>query len=74
MSGDDTDRDRLIRIETKLDTFILSSKEQEGRRIIVETDHEARIRGLEKRLWQVLGAAVVIGAIGQIVVKKVFGL
>lgn len=44
--------ERLARIETKIDT-LLSSK----------SDHETRIRGLEKRSWLIAGAAVIVSAV-----------
>ena len=43
---------RLVRIET------LGENATES-----HLDHEARIRGLEKRMWTVGGAAAVVGAV-----------
>lgn len=49
--------ERLVRIETKLDTF-----NERG------TDHEARIRRLERNMWFAMGAAATGGGvIGQLV-------
>lgn len=44
--------ERLVRIETKLDTYNTSSQ-----------DHEVRIRRLERALWIAVGAAGVGGGI-----------
>ena len=44
--------DRLARIETKTDAAVEAHR-----------DHEERIRGLEKRMWTVGGAAAVVGAV-----------
>ena len=46
---DAEDRERLVRIETKLDAALT-----------VQTDHEARIRSGEKRQWLHTGALVVL--------------
>jgi hypothetical protein len=42
---------RLIRIETKLDLTIGSTDK-------LNTDHEGRLRGLERRFWIAIGFAV----------------
>jgi len=42
--------ERLIRMETKLDIVIERNKELGG-------DHEARLRGLERRFWIAIGFA-----------------
>lgn len=48
--------ERLIRIETKIDGFLQ-----------IHTDHETRIRTLEKLLWRASGLAMAMGgAIGTI--------
>ncbi len=43
------DRERLVRIETKLDTALTSI-----------ADHETRIRSNEKRQWIIAGALLVL--------------
>lgn len=49
--------ERLVRIETKLDTFNERS-----------TDHESRIRRLERTMWIAVGAAGAGGGIlGQLI-------
>jgi hypothetical protein len=57
--SEDTPNERLVRIETKLD-MVLSS----------DSDKEARIRALEKRLAYVLGACAVVSAVVPIIVRK----
>ena len=44
--------ERLARIEEKTDSAAAANK-----------DHEERIRGLERRMWTVGGAAAVVGAV-----------
>lgn len=44
--------ERLARIETKSDAAVEAHR-----------DHEDRIRGLERRMWTVGGAAAVVGAV-----------
>jgi hypothetical protein len=44
--------DRLARIETKLDGFVTNT-----------TDHEKRIRSVERKQWFVSGGATVFGAL-----------
>lgn len=46
------DRERLVRVETKLDTIITSGG-----------DHEKRIRSLERGWWKQMGAMGVITVI-----------
>lgn len=46
--------ERLVRIETKLDGLVDTTKER-------GTDHEARLRSLEKLKWVILGGATVAG-------------
>ena len=48
MSGDETIGEKLVRIETKLDAAL-------GK----QTDHEARLRCVEKRIWLVSGGVVI---------------
>lgn len=53
--------ERLVRIETKLDAWLLRSD-----------DHESRLRKLERALWIGMGAtAVVGGALGGGVAKLI---
>lgn len=53
--------ERLVRIETKLDTFNTSS-----------ADHETRIRRLERAMWLAVGAAGVGGGlVGQLLAPLV---
>ena len=55
MSGgamDTNERDMLIRMETKLDVVLAG-----------HTDHESRLRRLERVQWKMSGAASVIGGL-----------
>lgn len=53
--------ERLVRIETKLDTFNEIHGAHEGRSNEIHSDHESRIRKLERSVWLMAGAATVIG-------------
>ena len=46
----------LTRLETKLDNFINTS-----------TDHESRIRGLEKRVWSIPTGAFLVNLVGVVI-------
>lgn len=46
----------LTRLETKLDNFINTS-----------TDHESRIRNLEKRVWSIPTGAFLVNLVGVII-------
>lgn len=59
----DTDQERLVRIETKLD-MLLSA----------EADKETRIRTLERRDAYVLGACVVLSFVAQWIGRELFKL
>lgn len=61
-------RDRLTRIETKLDWNASTMLAMDGR----ITDHESRLRMLERRMWTTAGAAAVFGAIGGTIAGFVF--
>ena len=54
----DTTEERLTRIETKLDMFISTQR-----------DHESRIRVLEKWMWRVSGATVILSTIASTIIS-----
>jgi hypothetical protein len=56
---DTEDRDRLVRIETKVDMIIELGK-----------DHEDRIRVVEKRSWWMGGAAALLAFIAPEFIKR----
>jgi hypothetical protein len=53
--------ERLVRIETKLDMFIAGHQENSTTQAAQHTDHEARIRRLERALWIATGAGLLGG-------------
>ncbi len=77
---DDSIRDLLIEIKTKVDILLTSHTDHETRLRSVEqrpaqdpallADHETRIRALEKARWVLVGAATVAGGVA----GKVVGL
>jgi len=58
----ESDRDRLVRIETKLDAYLP-----------VQQDHELRIRALEKARWIIAGVAAAGGGAAGGVISSLFG-
>jgi hypothetical protein len=54
--------ERLVRIETKLDMLVESTKERADASTKRDDDHEARLRLLESFKWRAVGAAAVISA------------
>ncbi len=68
--------ERLIRVETKLDTVIESKTTDHAELVKDIADHEARLRLLEKMWWRTAGVASGIGAlvgVGAGVVTKLVG-
>lgn len=68
--------ERLVRIETKLDMLVESTKEQAVASTKRDDDHETRLRALESFKWRAVGAAAVVAApVGAIigVVARGFG-
>lgn len=72
-------RDLLIEIKTRLDLLVGQHSDHEARLRVIEaapdtsqtlTDHEVRLRGLERRAWVALGAAAAAGGLA----GKVVGL
>lgn len=71
--SDDTLRDLLVEIKTKLDILLVRHDDHETRLRAVEQrpapdhekhlDHETRIRGLERARWIAQGAAALTGTI-----------
>ena len=55
--------ERLVRIETKLDSFLATHAENASRQTAQHDDHETRIRKLERALWTV-GTATAAGGGG----------
>lgn len=63
--------ERLIRIDTKLDTVISQQSDHEGRIRALESDnvhgghqdHETRIRRLERTVWLIAGASAAGGGV-----------
>lgn len=60
MTAPDTVGERLARIETKLDAWLTQQSNTEIRVQANHTDHEARIRRLERAVW----AAASVSAVG----------
>lgn len=77
---DETIRDLLIEIRTKVDMLVTQGSDHETRLRLVEArpspdpareaDHEARLRALERVRWVAIGAAVAAGGVA----GKVVGL
>jgi hypothetical protein len=55
--------ERLVRVETKLDT-VIESKTTDHADVVKElTDHESRLRILERAWWKTAGFAAAISAV-----------
>ena len=65
-TSDLTSRDRLTRVETKLDTLLLRLDPQHN-------DHELRIRALEQKVWVASGFAAAGGSGLTAILLQVFG-
>lgn len=66
--------ERLARIETKLDAVLAQQTNHEVRVQANHTDHETRLRLLERKVWTAAGfAAGGGGAVGAIVMKVIGG-
>lgn len=63
MNIEPTQQERLIRIEVKLDQALL-----------IDNDHEARIRRLERALWTASGFAAAGGGIVGALISRVLGV
>ncbi|MFC5996965.1 hypothetical protein ACFQE5_22395 [Pseudonocardia hispaniensis] len=63
----DDDHDRLVRVETKLDTLL-------QRLDPMLQDHESRIRKLEQKVWVACGAAIAGGGAAGTVASFLIGL
>lgn len=59
-----TDRELLIRMDGRLGTAIATLSQSNSGLSAGQRDHETRIRGLEKKVWLVAGAAAVLGGLG----------
>lgn len=59
----DNDHDRLVRIETKLDTLLLDYKERIALAIKRDENTERRLSGLEKSIGVIIGISGVIGGL-----------
>lgn len=66
---DDTIRDLLIEIRTKVDMLVSQGSDHETRLRLIEarptvnSDHETRLRALERGWWLLLGAAAAAGGV-----------
>lgn len=66
---DETIRDLLIEIRTKVDMLVMQGNDHETRLRLVEArpsinpDHEARLRALERSKFVLFGAAAAVGGI-----------
>lgn len=70
--------ERMTRVETKLDAVLDSKRSEHDDMRHVLSDHETRLRALEKVWWKTTGLAAgisaVITTVGAILVKLVFGV
>jgi len=55
--------ERLIRVETKLDTVIESKTSDHAELVKDIADHESRLRLLERMWWKTAGVASAVGAL-----------
>lgn len=63
--------ERLVRVETKLDSTLGTLKGETAKRL---DNHEERIRKVERVLWVVTGAAAAVGsAVGSVLVRVIGG-
>ena len=83
---EDTIRDLLIEIKTKVDIMVTQHSDHETRLRVVEqrppgdpavrattVDHEDRLRSIERKVWALAGAAAASGTAGGALLAKVLG-
>ena len=83
---DETIRDLLIEIKTKVDILLASHSDHETRLRLVEQrppgdpavkattlDHESRLRGVERKMWMLAGAATAAGTGGGAILARILG-
>lgn len=59
-----TDRELLIRMDGRLGMAIATLSQSHSGIAATQSDHETRLRSLEKRMWILSGAAAFIGGVG----------
>ena len=70
MSNDTQVIERLTRVETKIDNFLMSMADQHER----IDDHETRLRGLEAGSSRLLGMGILLATLGSIAGSRLLSL